>query len=232
MILTGKIDRIDICREGDVLYLKIVDYKTGTEKFDAVKVLNGLQLQLPLYLQETLEAEKAAGRHVIPAGMLYHEIKDPVIDGKKVEGEKSPDEVRLGELKENGMISYDEAVLGHMDHAFREGKTESKVLPLKLDKKGGRYRSDVTYTEDHFRTLGSYALACAKGIGEAIMSGQVEVRPYLYGSESGCTYCAYRDVCGFDPSLPDAPVRRIGKIGEKAAFLEMEEALKKTGDTK
>ena len=32
--LKGKIDRIDICRDGDKSYLRIIDYKTGKTVFD------------------------------------------------------------------------------------------------------------------------------------------------------------------------------------------------------
>ena len=43
--LRGRIDRIDLCEDGDRLYLKIIDYKTGKTKFDLTDIYYGLQLQ-------------------------------------------------------------------------------------------------------------------------------------------------------------------------------------------
>ena len=39
--LKGKIDRIDICRDGDKSYLRIIDYKTGKTVFDIKNIYNG-----------------------------------------------------------------------------------------------------------------------------------------------------------------------------------------------
>lgn len=32
----GKIDRIDTCEDGDKVYVKVLDYKTGSKAFDVV----------------------------------------------------------------------------------------------------------------------------------------------------------------------------------------------------
>ncbi|MFQ8840029.1 MAG: PD-(D/E)XK nuclease family protein [Clostridium fessum] len=45
MHLRGRIDRIDLCEDGDRLYLKIIDYKTGKTKFDLTDIYYGLQLR-------------------------------------------------------------------------------------------------------------------------------------------------------------------------------------------
>ena len=42
----GKIDRIDTCVDGDKVYVKVVDYKTGKKAFDVTALYHGLQLQL------------------------------------------------------------------------------------------------------------------------------------------------------------------------------------------
>mgnify|MGYP000222991992 FL=1 len=53
--LKGRIDRIDLCEDGDLLYLKIIDYKTGKTKFDLMEAYYGLQLQLVVYMDAALE---------------------------------------------------------------------------------------------------------------------------------------------------------------------------------
>ena len=47
--LKGKIDRIDICRDGDKSYLRIIDYKTGKTVFDIKNIYNGYNMQMVIY---------------------------------------------------------------------------------------------------------------------------------------------------------------------------------------
>ena len=48
--LRGRIDREDVCEDGDKLYVKIIDYKSGSTSFDLAALYHGLQLQLVVYL--------------------------------------------------------------------------------------------------------------------------------------------------------------------------------------
>ena len=49
MRLKGRIDRIDLCCEEDRVYVKVVDYKSGSTSFDLASLYDGLQLQLVVY---------------------------------------------------------------------------------------------------------------------------------------------------------------------------------------
>ena len=61
--------------------MKIIDYKSGNTTFDLVGVYYGLQLQLVVYMDAAMEAEK--NKHpdcqIEPAGIFYYNIKDPMI---------------------------------------------------------------------------------------------------------------------------------------------------------
>ena len=48
--VTGIIDRVDVYREDQNVYIRIVDYKTGSKKFNLSDVLTGLNLQMFIYL--------------------------------------------------------------------------------------------------------------------------------------------------------------------------------------
>ena len=83
--LSGKIDRIDAWEdpEGHRKYFKIIDYKSGSTKFELQKVYYGLQLQLIVYMTSVIKEERAKageGTLVLPAGILYYHIDDPIID--------------------------------------------------------------------------------------------------------------------------------------------------------
>ena len=46
---------------------------------------------------------------------------------------------------------------------------------------------------------------------EEILSGKISVNPCKTGGTVPCTYCPYRDACGFDPKTPGYGYREIGK---------------------
>ena len=51
----GKIDRVDLCKDKDKVYVKVLDYKTGSKAFDVVALYHGLQLQLMVYMDAAVK---------------------------------------------------------------------------------------------------------------------------------------------------------------------------------
>ena len=82
---SGKIDRIDTCEDENRVYVKVTDYKTGRKVFDITSFYHGLQLQLPVYLNAALEAEgkRYPGKEIVPAGIFYYRIQDPMWQEKR-----------------------------------------------------------------------------------------------------------------------------------------------------
>lgn len=82
LFLNGKIDRMDICEADGHRYLKIIDYKSGNTSFDLSSVYHGLQLQLLVYMNAACETEQKQHPEclVIPAGVLYYHIDDPLTE--------------------------------------------------------------------------------------------------------------------------------------------------------
>ncbi len=111
----GKIDRVDTCEDGDCVYVKVIDYKTGSKSFDVTALYHGLQLQLMVYMDAALQMEqkKHPEKEILPAGVFYYRIQDPLIDRPK-EGEEQ--ESILKELKPDGMIYLEKEVLELLDH--------------------------------------------------------------------------------------------------------------------
>ena len=71
VILNGKIDRIDLYREGKTVYVRVVDYKSGSRsRFSIEDVRSGMDIQLVLYLYAILAADpdmRAAGAQYLYA---------------------------------------------------------------------------------------------------------------------------------------------------------------------
>jgi len=68
VVLSGKIDRVDLYQENETLYLRVVDYKSGKHEFKLSDVASGLDVQLVLYLFALLSSQT---NHAIPAGSQF-----------------------------------------------------------------------------------------------------------------------------------------------------------------
>ena len=63
VILSGKIDRVDLYKVNDRIYVRVVDYKSGEHKFSLKDVSTGMDIQLLLYLFALLSS--APGRYAV-----------------------------------------------------------------------------------------------------------------------------------------------------------------------
>ena len=69
--LGGTIDRVDVFRTDDAVYLRVVDYKSGNHVFDLKQVASGMDIQLILYLFAAANAGEQKNERVIPAGAEF-----------------------------------------------------------------------------------------------------------------------------------------------------------------
>ena len=53
--LTGRIDRLDLCREDGSVFVKILDYKSGSLDLDEDLMKRGIQLQLLMYMNAAID---------------------------------------------------------------------------------------------------------------------------------------------------------------------------------
>ena len=201
----GKIDRVDTCEDGDCIYVKVIDYKTGSKSFDVTALYHGFQLQLMVYMDAALQMEqkKHPEKEILPAGVFYYRIQDPLIDRPK-EGEER--ESILKELKPDGMISLEKEVLEHLDHCM---VGESSVIPVKYNKNGSLSKSSKAASAQDFYLMMKYAVNKVEEIRQKILSGDVKVNPYRRGTETSCDYCSYRQICGFDTKMEGYRYREI-----------------------
>ena len=201
----GKIDRVDTCEDGDCVYVKVIDYKTGSKSFDVTALYHGLQLQLMVYMDAALQLEqkKHPEKEILPAGVFYYRIQDPLIDRTK---EREEQEAILKELKPDGMISLEKEVLEHLDHCM---VGESSVIPVKYNKNGSLSKSSKAASAQDFYLMMKYAVNKVEEIRQKILSGDVKVNPYRRGTETSCDYCSYRQICGFDTKMEGYRYREI-----------------------
>ncbi|WP_455437047.1 helicase-exonuclease AddAB subunit AddB [Hungatella hathewayi] len=195
--LKGRIDRMDLCEDEEHIYVKIIDYKSGGTSFDLTALYYGLQLQLVVYMDAALEMEERRNpdKTVIPAGIFYYNINDPVIERK---GDMSPEAIDrriLKELRMNGLVNSELEVISHLDH---EIETESDVIPVAMKNGLIQEAKSSVAGGKRFSALKRYVNEKLKTEGREILDGVVAVNPYKQGNKTACDYCPYHAVCGFD----------------------------------
>ena len=227
MKLVGRIDRLDTCEEDNVCYVKVIDYKSGKNSFDIVAVYHGLQLQLVTYLNAAMEYEgrEQPQREIVPAGILYYHIDDPLLDLKE---ERTPEEIE-GEirrmLRPTGIVNDDEKVIAMIDRSVGASK---EALPLTRKKDGGFAANTLLMSRENIELVSAYVSGKLKELGRDILDGEIGMHPYRRKDKEACTYCPYRRVCGFDRKLPGCGARTLREEDREQILERMRESTQGT----
>lgn len=229
--LKGRIDRIDVCQDKENhLYVKVIDYKSGTTQLDLIKLYYGLQIQLALYLNAALELEKKRfpDKLVQPAGVFYYNTKDPILNKEDVKNPENPQEEILKKLKMDGICSAEPEILQKLDKNLAAGKSvESFAVPVKYTAKGTFSSNSKVANQEEFAIMMDYVQDKAKKIGKEILKGNTSVNPFERQKENACEYCPYKEVCGFDEKLPGYGYRRLENYKSDELWQLMKEEMER-----
>lgn len=218
--LRGRIDRVDTCEDGEHVYVKVIDYKSGTTSFQLLALYHGLQLQLVIYLNAAMELMKKEhpDKEVLPAGVLYYQIQDPVLD---TDGEEADVTARvLEKLKPNGLINGDPEIIKRLDQSM---PGRSQVLPIAYNKDGSLRAGSPVASGEQFAALSRYVNRKIRKIGSEVLDGRMDVNPYELKGKTACDYCAYSGVCGLDSKTGGFHRRRLPIFGDDEIWKRIEE---------
>lgn len=205
MYLRGQIDRIDTFEKDNEVLLRVVDYKSSSRDLDLNEVYFGLSLQLLTYLQVALQnaneilPDLQKEIFVVPAGMLYVHVHDPLLKLEEVVDEQVRELQRLEQFRMNGLISAEHDVITAMDERLIDEK-ESKIIPVKLKANGEVAAASKTVDHDVLPSISQFVLAKHKEAGEEIFTGKTTIDPFRMKTKTACDYCSYKSVCQFDPT--------------------------------
>ena len=207
--ITGKIDRIDIAKTPDGNYIRIIDYKSSSKDIDLNEVVAGLQLQLITYLDAVCNIED-----VIPAGALYFNLIDPNIKTSRNTSEEKLEEEIRKQFKMKGLILADINIVKKMDKTLEKGN--SNIIPAYIDKDGNLANKTNTLTRGQFENLQKYTNKIVKQIGNEILSGSINIKPYykLKQGKTPCEYCKYKSICNFNNGICKKEYNYIGNDTE------------------
>lgn len=209
--LRGVVDRVDEMKTNDKRYIRVVDYKTGTKEFSLSDVLQGLGMQMLLYLVSIWRSET----DVTPAGVLYMPARFEPFGADRDDTAEKKDEQRIVTGKMDGMILDDGEVLKGMDHSL-----QGALLPMKINKRTNAVSGQfISLTQ--LGLLAKRMDKILKKMGDDLHGGKVEAKP-VYGKNHAytCDWCDYRSVCGREA---DGVYRYLVKRTHSEALTALEE---------
>ncbi len=232
----GIIDRVDVCRLGDVLYVRVIDYKSGTKNLNLNELYYGTQLQLPLYMTAARQIVglKNRGAAVQPAGMYYYAMSNPIIEVNGID-EKADEESVLKELKLRGITRNDPEVLRLTDSSLMPGAS-SDIVRIKINKElgeNGEYVFDKysrVLEKGDFYLIENYVKTKIKDVRGSIEDGRADIDPKIRGENDSCAYCAYRSICRFDDKMPGYKKLRYAQEDDAAVLKKMARDIGKDRD--
>lgn len=178
IVLTGEIDRLDAYKNEKGIYLRIVDYKTGTNTFDINKVSEGNELQLPIYLFSAASKnnklnpifDNKEGKELYPASAMF-------LSAKESSGTVKP--------FRSGFIANDDEILKAASSTL-----DSEILGVKIDKDSGEAIGNAVSFEE-MDGLKKTLIDTISDVAKNMYLGKAERCP----SEDACKYCKVRNTC-------------------------------------
>lgn len=192
IIIRGQVDRVDTYKNGDDVYVRVIDYKTGAKEFSPTDLEEGRNLQMFLYLKSIVETDTPAfrerigvenGGKLIPAGVIYVKTKVDDTTVSKADDRIAEDAVKQMQKRE-GMILADEISLGAMNERY---------LP---EEPSARSKNGVSrrYTEEGWGQINETIDRVVCDIGSRIREGDIRATG-VDENERHCSYCSYRKFC-------------------------------------
>lgn len=173
--LGGVIDRVDCYDDGNRAFLRIVDYKTGTHKFDVTKVETGEDLQLPAYLFTAALAQNRTAfgmdKELFPASALF-------LSAEEQKGEVNP--VR------SGFILRDQELL----HAASAGMDKKILAGISINK-DGEITGKAAVSEERIGMINDSLQRSISETARCMYSGKAP----RTSSKEACAFCSVRSSC-------------------------------------
>lgn len=206
--LIGKVDRVDVWRNGEKLYVRVIDYKTGKTTFDLTKVLNGLGLQMLLYLFALRRmGAPLLGKDAQAAGVLYFPAKEETVSQPDRLNNAEMEKKRREKKKRTGLLLDCGEILQAMEHC--EGDPD--YMPYSINQKTNSREGSLA-TGEQLEQLERFVFDCVGQLGDTLCSGDVAANPYAIKNDSdACEYCPYDTVC-----RENKEKRWLKKITEKS----------------
>ena len=114
------------------------------------------------------------------------------------------------QLRPKGLVGAEDEILLRLDRALAEDGAESLAVPVKRNKGGALAKASRVYTASEYQELTEMVTEKVCELASGILAGRTDASPVRMGTDrTACTYCPYRNACGFDPRIPGYEYREI-----------------------
>ena len=192
IFVRGLVDRVDIMEKNNEKYIRVVDYKTGGKDFKLHEVLEGINMQMLIYLFAIETNGKDRYENCIPAGVLYKPAKFGQLKTKRYVTEEELAKERKKEGKYSGLVLAHEDVIYGMD---KNATGEVIDVTVKEDKDNKIIFKGSVATLSQLGKLKNRVDRIIATMGNELHSGNVQVLPFEGKTDKACTFCDYKDVC-------------------------------------
>jgi ATP-dependent helicase/nuclease subunit B len=200
--LSGRIDRVDAlnAEKATIPAIAIYDYKLSAAALSFAEVEFGLSLQLLCYLMVLKsQGEPVVGKPLTPGAAFYYPLLrriKPVDHPSEVPEASDP----LSALSRKPRGVFDSRFFAALDNSAGPGQ-QSHVVQARVNKDGqlGNAASSDFVSTGELNALLEFVHQKLGEIGDQILSGKVDVKPYRMGKATPCPRCEYRSVCRFEP---------------------------------
>lgn len=195
--ICGVIDRVDVFKSGNDVYVKVIDYKTGSKKFSFRDIERGLNTQLLLYLfalcrsQSPLLLKKLGCEEngsLKPAGALYVSTAFPAVKLEGKTDEKTALALAAEGIRRDGIIVDRDEILDAVSHQHK------KNLLAGITVDGDKKKGDALISEANLLLLEEQLKDTIRSIALEMKSGSA-VTCALTGDTDPCTYCKMKAIC-------------------------------------
>lgn len=196
---TGVVDRVDVYKNNGNVYIRVVDYKTGSKSFSLSDIEHGINLQMLIYLFTICRSRSAEfkaalgideGGSALPAGVIYLSANIPTVEADDYESAEAVEKSAENELSRSGLLLNDKDVLIAMNN-----RLDSNFLAgIKQDGSGNPTGTALTSEED-FASIFEKLQSTVKKIAGELHAGKADANPLLYNRENPCDYCKSKSIC-------------------------------------
>ena len=234
LLLSGRIDRLDTFTSGDDLFVKVVDYKSGSASYSLPEIYEGLQLQLVLYMAaaEELMQKKYPGKTIHPAGMFFSHLEDPILTEEKEVTAEEAERNLLKEMRPDGMINASSDAVAALDRNFEDETFAGRSDVIRLGKKkdGSYLEHSAVMEEADFQTVEQFTRERITAFAKEILAGNIKASPCVTKDKNPCSVCSYRAICGFQEGMTDA-IRQVEAAENEEILSRMRRDLQESGTT-
>lgn len=197
--LRGIADRIDTYKKDGNVYIRVVDYKTGSKEFSLDDIKDGINTQLLIYLFsickiKNLEQKSRFGCDkdgtLLPAGIQYLSSNTPIISVDKLCEDDEIEKLLQNEFTRSGLLASNPEILYAMNHNL-----DPHIVSKVKSNDDGTLIGKSLISENGFDEIYNMLSETIVRIAQSMRNGKADAIPLKSGDNSPCRYCKMKSIC-------------------------------------